>query len=398
MPRQQQRSGGRCYPSIGARNAMFYAIVGFAATTIVMRQVSMITLSYNQWTSTISLSNDMIPNSVLQQTSSSVQNDVVNDAILQHETFTQDVVENEIMTKSKLQQTPPSIQEKVEADVRTSTNIQQLLEKYQYHPPDPRNLTEIVARATTTCGTFNSSFHSFWSLDATQRSRLDEDKKIYNTFFRQIKDYSSLISDDFHYVELGAFDGMGESNTRFYDVCLGWTGLLIEPNPKVYPKLVKNRPYAHRMSYAASCNDTDDHNQTVTFYASVFTNAAEDNSPNREAYAGSDLATEVPCGGLHPVLSNVFPSKRIHFFSLDTEGVEYSILQTIDFSDIFIDIFMIESWNQFCKVNCPGRDNVRAFMKSHGYILYDNRIQYSDLYVHPNSEFANQIREIPKYM
>ena len=190
---------------------------------------------------------------------------------------------------------------------------------------------------------------------------------------------------------------MDESNTRFYDVCLGWTGLLIEPNPKVYPVLVQNRPYAHRMSYAASCNETNDrdgdNNQTVKFYASWFTNAAEDNSPNGEAYNNSGLEVDVPCGGLHPVLNHVFPSKRIHFFSLDTEGVEYSILQTINFNDIYIDIFIIESWNVFCKEICPHRENVRAFMQSKGYVLYPNKVTFSDLYVHAQSEYASRMSE-----
>ena len=270
-----------------------------------------------------------------------------------------------------------------------------LLEKYQYHPPESRTLTDVVRNATTTCGTFDNNFEQFWSLNGTQRSRADEDKTIYNTFFRYAQNYTT--SQDFHYVELGAFNGMDESNTRFYDVCLGWTGLLIEPNPKVYPVLVQNRPYAHRMSYAASCNETNDrdgdNNQTVKFYASIFTNAAEDNSPNGEAYNNSGLEVDVPCGGLHPVLNHVFPSKRIHFFSLDTEGVEYSILQTINFNDIYIDIFIIESWNVFCKEICPHRENVRAFMQSKGYVLYPNKVTFSDLYVHAQSEYASRMSE-----
>jgi FkbM family methyltransferase len=417
MQRQQQKSYSRCYPSKGVRNASFYFLVGFIAMTMMMRQLSIIRSNYNQLTSTIStsLSSDMITDSMLQQMTSSIQKGEVANAMIPP---TKEVVEKDLTINPRIQQTSSvlqpslsSIQEKIETDLISSsiiqltaasiqedekeaearTNIQELFKKYQYHPPESRSLIEIVENATAICGTFNNSFQSFWSLDSTKRSRLDEDKKIYNIFFQQILDYTSVISEDFHYVELGAFDGMGESNTRFYDVCLGWTGLLIEPNPKVYPKLVQNRPNAHRMSYAPSCHDTDDNNQTVTFYASIFTNAAEDNSPNREAYVGSDLDTEVPCGGLHPVLINVFPSKRIHFFSLDTEGVEYSILQTIDFSDVFIDIFIIENWNNFCRQTCPGRENVRSFMQSKGYLLYHNTIQFSDLYVHPQSEFASQI-------
>ena len=51
-----------------------------------------------------------------------------------------------------------------------------------------------------------------------------------------------------NYIELGAFDGEAESNTRLFDLCLGWKGLLIEGNPSSFKKLVRNRPGAHRLS------------------------------------------------------------------------------------------------------------------------------------------------------
>jgi Methyltransferase FkbM domain len=239
------------------------------------------------------------------------------------------------------------------------------------------------------CGDVQDSFKSYWAMDLTSRSRFDEDKQIYNLFFRHL-DRSKM--QNFHYIELGAFDGIQESNTRFFDVCLGWKGLLIEPNPKVFPRLVDNRPYAHRMSFAASCNEDDEAaNKTVRFWASSFTNAAEDVSPNREAYVNSNLATDVPCGSLNPVLLDIFPSKRIHFFSLDAEGVEYSILKNINFDEVFIDVLISENWNTFCQRECEGRDNVRSFLKSKGYKLYPNTIKSSDLYVHPQSEFAKLI-------
>ena len=51
-------------------------------------------------------------------------------------------------------------------------------------------------------------------------------------------------------MELGALDGMRYSNTRFYDQCLGWDGLLIESDPKMFDMLSINRPNAHQMNFA----------------------------------------------------------------------------------------------------------------------------------------------------
>jgi Methyltransferase FkbM domain len=288
-----------------------------------------------------------------------------------------------------LEAVPKSSYTPIEDVVAPTSSPVDRREKYQYHAPEERTLDEIESKAAEFCGSMEDDFASYWALDLKERTRLDEDKRIYHLFFRHL---DRKETQDFHYVELGAFDGIQESNTRFFDVCLGWDGLLIEANPKVYPRLVTNRPNSHRMSYAASCSTEEEAaNKTVRFWASIFTNAAEDVSPNREAYAKSNLATDVLCGSLSPVLLDLFPSKRVHFFSLDTEGVEYSVLSNIDFDEIFIDVLISENWNNFCQQKCEGRDKVRAFMKSKGFLLYPNTIQYSDLYVNPRSEFAKLV-------
>jgi hypothetical protein len=188
------------------------------------------------------------------------------------------------------------------------------------------------------------------------------------------------------YVELGAFDGRGESNTAFFDLCLGWKGLLIEGNPAKYSKLVQNRPYAHKMSFAPSC---DAHfeaiNKTVEFYAKAWTNAGL--TGKAQAYEGTSTVA-VPCGPLGPVLQDVFEAEqRIMFFSLDVEGAELMVLDTISFDKIIIEVMMIEVQNSFCQKTCETRDRVRAKMTALGYQRYEGVVRASDIYVHPRSRF-----------
>ena len=105
----------------------------------------------------------------------------------------------------------------------------------------------------------------------TNRSRYGEDMKIYNLFFKDHNIYNNNNNNNnMTYVELGAFDGIRESNTHFYDYCLGWNGLLLEGNPVKYKDLLINRPNSHKMNFAPSCNDW---NTTVTFFTSEKTNA-----------------------------------------------------------------------------------------------------------------------------
>lgn len=50
---------------------------------------------------------------------------------------------------------------------------------------------------------------------------------------------TGMIQDGF-FVEMGAYDGMGLSNTLVLET-VGWDGLLCEPNPKLFKRCKKNR-------------------------------------------------------------------------------------------------------------------------------------------------------------
>jgi hypothetical protein len=72
------------------------------------------------------------------------------------------------------------------------------------------------------CGS-SPDFEQYFALNHTMRSSSKEDKNIYEIFFKQ-PNTKTAIGPEFHYLELGAYDGRGESNTRFFDICLGWNG------------------------------------------------------------------------------------------------------------------------------------------------------------------------------
>jgi hypothetical protein len=197
---------------------------------------------------------------------------------------------------------------------------------YQYTPPKERFGEELSAAAQE-CGT-SPDFNDYFAQNLSVRSRLNEDLIIYNRFFKQrfatASDEDKMkMKSDFTYVELGGFTGRDESNSRFFDRCLGWQGLLIEPNPSAFPILVQNRPYAHRMSFAASCSIQEEAmNKTVSFLTTTrpFSNAPQLGTENAAAYKGRK-AVDVPCGSLTPVLLDLFPGGHVSFFSLDVEGV-----------------------------------------------------------------------------
>ena len=46
------------------------------------------------------------------------------------------------------------------------------------------------------------------------------------------------------FIEVGGFNGWDYSNSLFYEVCLGWRGLLLEGSPHSFARLRENRPNA----------------------------------------------------------------------------------------------------------------------------------------------------------
>ena len=105
-------------------------------------------------------------------------------------------------------------------------------ERYRYHPPSPyKNNSE----RDSICGTA-PTYDKYFSNDAKIRSANDEDKTLYNLFFNNDLARRGTI------VELGAYNGIQESNSRFYDLCLGWDSLLIEGMGKTFDLLIQNRP------------------------------------------------------------------------------------------------------------------------------------------------------------
>ena len=110
--------------------------------------------------------------------------------------------------------------------------------RYQYQPPQGTAAFTTRSETEALCGR-HPQYDKWFAWDYHKRSRLNEDRLIYETFF---KNDNSSRPQEVTYVEIGAYDGSQESNTNFFDTCLGWSGLLVEGNPNMWDRLTKNRP------------------------------------------------------------------------------------------------------------------------------------------------------------
>ena len=260
-------------------------------------------------------------------------------------------------------------------------------ERYNYHSPEPFVNHEDVGAF---CGE-SPAFDTFFKKGMELRSANDEDLTIYNLFFKEMGN-----TPKGSVVEIGAFNGHQESNSHFFNKCLGWETLLIEGNSHVYNNLLENRPNAHRFHLVPTCTKEEEMaNKTIAFYATPWTNAGLGDGSVETAFNEDKewIPVNVPCGTFTQILLDTFPNGHVTFFSLDVEGSEPAVVGNIDFDKVFIEVMMIEHFNNFCEEKCKSRDEFRRIMEEAGYVRFSNLVFKSDLFVHPLSKYL-QVAEL----
>ena len=189
------------------------------------------------------------------------------------------------------------------------------------------------------------------------------------------------------FVEIGANDGVTQSNTLYFERYRGWRGVLVEPSQMNFFKCRANRA-PETKTYCAAC---------VPFgYAERFVPITYSNLMSVSELPGSDL----PDVGQHLQVSRQFlqpyedvftfgaeartlndilihaqaPSS-IDFFSLDVEGVELPVLQGVDhekfrFKNLLIECRAPQRMNEYLQANGYRFDQA---LSQHDYLFRDAR-------------------------
>jgi len=145
-----------------------------------------------------------------------------------------------------------------------------------------------------------------------------EDSVIFRTFFFTLEGMPLLGHGVF--AETGAHDGMEESTTLFFEKCLGWQGVLIEPHPVLWPRLLRSPRKRAIKRQAAICA----RNGTATIETRAWTRATILDRGTR--------GFEVPCAPLGELLMRVpmvRRAARVDVLSLDVQGAEPIAAQTL---------------------------------------------------------------------
>ena len=165
------------------------------------------------------------------------------------------------------------------------------------------------------------------------------------------------------FIELGANDGVTQSNTAFFEKSRGWTGILIEPSIMGYELCLKNRPNSICFNYACVSNDYKE-----DFVYGDF----EQNSLMASIHGercGSNILTRVKAVTLEHVLDSHNIS-NIDFLSLDTEGYELNILKGVNIDKYRPNYMLIEIYKK-------DYNNIILFLKEKNYSLISNFTNYN---------------------
>lgn len=213
-------------------------------------------------------------------------------------------------------------------------------------------------------------------------SQQNEDSEIYNLFFK-----NQPIKNGF-FIELGAYDGIFASNTKFFEDHLGFNGILIEPIPSAYKKLKRNR------SNCITYNNIITTKKDVSFIGDSLTAGVKDTmSDSHKNNWGLNNLTE------YKIETNRIDSivkendiKYIDFFSIDVEGGELEVLKTIDWripiwlilielTPENIDVTKLPEKIKTAYLERIGKDNeCRKILRENGF-SFIKRIGGNDLWV-----------------
>lgn len=227
-----------------------------------------------------------------------------------------------------------------------------------------------------------NSILSPFGLEVSKKNKPD-DRKYYalNDLDKKIERY--LPHNNGFFVELGANNGIDQSNTLYFEKFKEWRGVLIEPVVHNYFMCRKNRSKLNSI-HCNACVSFEYRERFVPIsYANLMTTPLIDGSDiidkgEHIRKAQSFLAQHedsVTFGAeaktLNSILKESNAPHHIDLLSLDVEGAEIEVLRGIDFNEFSFEYMCIE---------CRSIDKLESYLSNYQYDLVEKLSEHDYLF------------------
>ncbi len=219
-------------------------------------------------------------------------------------------------------------------------------------------------------------------------SQVGQDKYLDKTVFRGLR--SGV------FVDVGAHDGETISNTAFFEKHRSWTGVCVEARADLAKKCREARPASAVVECAVANREGEMEFLACEGYTEMLSGLTElmpaltRSRIDREqrAHGGSVEKCKVQVCRLADILEGV-GIKRVHYMSIDVQGAEFEVLQSMDFDEVQVDVVNFAA-------NYPDSvGHIIEYMEAKGYerVFYDHpHQQYEVFMIRADSEFRENAR------
>lgn len=195
------------------------------------------------------------------------------------------------------------------------------------------------------------------------------------------------------FVDVGAHDGESLSNTYFFEKERGWKGICVEPIPSVFEKLKTLRTKSVCYEVAIDSDEADKTFLVGKGYPEMFSVLSNHLDPrhytriqNETRDKGGHLESiQVKTKRLDSLLKEQGIS-HVNYLSIDVEGAEFGVLESIDFSTTTFDVIEVEC--NYPELNLK----YDVFLNEKGFIRLLN-LDWDILYIHKESKFLSQFEQ-----